>query len=72
MCLKLKKNICSPSPSTSNALKIAQLGEVMEKIWDVWCKRIQCSMMGEFKQNKISNLKYFIIASFASRIQRSL
>jgi hypothetical protein len=49
MCLKLKNNICSPSHSTSNALKVAQLGEVMEKIRDVWCKGIQCLVMGKFQ-----------------------
>jgi hypothetical protein len=28
----------------------------MGKIWGVWCKGVQCSMMGELKQIKISSL----------------
>jgi hypothetical protein len=35
----------------------------MEKIWDVWCKEVQCSTMFELKQIKISNLISLIVAS---------
>jgi len=45
-------------------IKIAQFNKGMVKIWGVWCKGIQCSMMGELKQIKISSLKPLIIASF--------
>jgi hypothetical protein len=36
----------------------------MRKIWAVWCKGVvQCFMMGELKQIRISSLKSLIIAS---------
>jgi hypothetical protein len=35
----------------SNAKKIAQFDKGMEKIRVVWCKGIQCSMMGELNTN---------------------
>jgi hypothetical protein len=47
------KNICNPSPSTSDVIKITQFNK--EKIWSVWCKDIQYSMMCELKQIRISN-----------------
>jgi hypothetical protein len=54
------KNICNPPPITSNAIKF---DKGMGKIWGVWCKGIQCSMIGELKHIKISSLKSLIIAS---------
>jgi hypothetical protein len=30
--------------------------------WGVWCKGVQCLVMGELKQNKISSLKSLIVA----------
>jgi hypothetical protein len=45
-------------------IKIAQFNKGMMKLWGVWCKDVQCSMMGELKQIKISSLKPLIIASF--------
>jgi hypothetical protein len=35
----------------------------MGKIWGVWCKGIQCLVVGELKHIKISSLKSLIIAS---------
>jgi hypothetical protein len=35
----------------SNAKKIAQFDKGIEKIWGVWCKGIQCSMMSELNTN---------------------
>jgi hypothetical protein len=43
----------------------------MGKICGVWCKRVQCLVMGEIKQIKISNLKSLIKAFFAFGINRS-
>jgi hypothetical protein len=43
------KNICSSSPNASKAAKISQFSKGMGKIWGVWCKEVQCSMMGELK-----------------------
>jgi hypothetical protein len=57
------KNICSPAPIVSNDVKFPQFDKRMGKIWGVWCKGIQCLVMGEFKHIKISSLKYLIIAS---------
>jgi hypothetical protein len=34
-------------------IKIAQFNKGMVKIRGVWCKGVQCSMMGELKQIKI-------------------
>jgi hypothetical protein len=33
--------------SLFNIIKIAQFGEGIEKIWGVWCKGVECSMMNE-------------------------
>jgi hypothetical protein len=57
------KNIYCPPPIVSNDVKFVQFDEGMGKIHGVWCKGIQCSMMGELKHIKISSLKSLIIAS---------
>jgi hypothetical protein len=35
----------------------------MGKIWGVWCKDVQCLMMGKSNHIKILNLNFFIIIS---------
>jgi hypothetical protein len=66
------KNICSPPPRASKVANISQFHKGMgKKIWGVWCKGVQCSVMGELKQIKISSLKYFDHCIFASGMKRS-
>jgi hypothetical protein len=50
---------------------ISQFDKGMGKIWCVWCKGVQCLVMGEFKQIKIWSLKYFDHCIFASGMKRS-
>ncbi len=42
------------------------------KIWGVRCKTIQCFMMGELKQIRISSLKFWIIASLFFKYKKVL
>ncbi len=53
------------SPGASNATKIG-----IGNIWDVWCKMIQCLVMGDLKQIRIS-FKIFDHYMFTSGIERS-
>jgi hypothetical protein len=70
LLLKFKKN-CN-SPPWANITKHAQFGQETGKMWDVWCKRVQCLVMGELKHIKISSLKYFIIASWPLKYKEVL
>jgi hypothetical protein len=58
LLLKLKEHLALPTPQ-----KIAQFDKGMEKIWSVWCKEVQCFVMGKLKYIKISSLKSLIVAS---------
>jgi len=55
-------NICSFSPSASNVTKKFQFDKGLQKIWDVWCKGVRCSVMGELKKFKVSSLRSLIDA----------
>ncbi len=63
LCFWSSKNICSSPPSASNDVKIAQFSKRLGKIWCVWCKGVQCSVMRELKQIRILKLKSLIVAS---------
>jgi len=43
------KNMFSPSANTPNVAKISQFSKEMGKIWDVWCKGVQCLRMSDWK-----------------------
>jgi hypothetical protein len=59
------KGMFNLPPNVSNIEKISQFDKGMHKIWDVWCKGVQCSMMGKWKQIKIPSLRSLIVASLA-------
>jgi hypothetical protein len=61
LCFWSSKNICSPSPSTSNIKKIAQFHKRMGKIWGVWWKGVQGLMISELQHIKILSLKSSIL-----------
>jgi hypothetical protein len=44
----------------------------MGKIWGVWCKGVQCLMMGELKQIGISSLRSLIVASLLLQYKEDL
>jgi hypothetical protein len=56
-------NLFSPPPSASIATKIGKFSKGRGKRWGVWCKGVQCLVMGELKHIKILSLKFLIIAS---------
>ncbi len=56
-------NICNLRLITSNIVNIAQFGKGMVKIWGVWCKGVQCLVIGELKWIRTSSLKSLIVAS---------
>jgi hypothetical protein len=66
-------NFASEAPTTFVGLhlalptsqKLLNSAKKWGKIWGVWSKRVQCSVMGEFKQIKISSLKVLIFASLS-------
>jgi hypothetical protein len=41
--------------------KSVQFDKKLQNIWGVWCKGVQCSMISELKQIKISSLKSWTI-----------
>jgi hypothetical protein len=47
LCFWSSKNIYNPPLSVSNATKNVQFNKRMRKIWGVWCKDVQCLMMGK-------------------------
>jgi hypothetical protein len=44
----------------------------MGKVWHVWCKGIERSMMGELKEMKILSFKSWIIASLLLEYKKVL
>jgi hypothetical protein len=44
----------------------------MRKIWDIWRKKVQWSMMSELQQVKISSLKSWILASLPLKYKEVL
>jgi hypothetical protein len=51
---------------------IAQFDKGMEKIWSVWCKEVQCLVMGKLKYIKISSLKSLIVATLPLKYKEAL
>ncbi len=47
----------------SNATEIANLIKERGKYGGVWCKGVQCSVIGELKEIKVSSLKSSTVAS---------
>jgi hypothetical protein len=61
LCFSKSKNICNLSPNAFNVTKNAQFDKKLQNIWGVWCKGVQCSVISELKEIKISNLKSWVI-----------
>jgi hypothetical protein len=49
-------------PTPQNTTKISQFNERIDKKCGVWCKWVQCSVMGDLKQTKIMSLRSLIVA----------
>jgi hypothetical protein len=64
-------NIFIPPASAPNVAKISQFSKGMGKIWDVWCKGAQCSMMSDWKTYYNFQLKIFDCYIFAFGIHRN-
>jgi hypothetical protein len=60
-CFGNSKNICNPSPSAFNVTKNVQYDKKLQKIWNIWCKGVQCLVINELKQIKISSWKFWIV-----------
>jgi hypothetical protein len=60
---KAQKKNFNPTPNDSNTTKIFQFDEGMGKTWGVQCKGVQCLVMTESKQIRISSLRSLIFAA---------
>jgi predicted amino acid racemase len=49
-------------PTPQNTTKISQFNERIDKKCGVWCKWVQCSVMGDLKQIKLMSLRSLIVA----------
>ncbi len=59
LSFKSSNNICSLPLIASNIVNVVQFGKGMVKIWGVWCKGVQCLVIGELKWIRTSSLKSY-------------